>query len=325
MVTFQPFNKADLVQMPILTKLCFGRQTDEKFYLWKYFENPEGNVIGYTAKNDTGELVGFWGATPDSYYIQCQKKIIYHVCDTMTHPLYRRQGIFEKLVSLSCEELKKQNKLFLKVFPGQMAYPGYTKKLKWKDFGRIKPCFKLSLQLKIEQLFIKKSFNQFKDETTIVDAINNLDNKISIEFPIIKARDKAYLNWRIKDPSAPSRILYCYNNDQLVGYCIYHIEKNNLLLIKDIYSIEKKAYSELLTQINQIAIKGNLKGIYCWSNNKSFFSKLLKQHLFIKNPFNKGVMTYPLFFSILADTNIYSSNLIYEIKNWNLLPLDYDG
>ncbi|MBI4929248.1 MAG: GNAT family N-acetyltransferase [Bacteroidetes bacterium] len=329
MLSFHKFSQADLKEMPALTLLCFGRASTIDFYHWKYYENSEGNVIGYVAKNEEGELVGYWGAIPDAYYINGKKNVMYLACDTMTHPNYRRMGIFEKLAALTCDELKRQGKSLAKVFPGEIPYSGYIKKLHWKGLGRIKPHFKISLQLKIEILLSKiipsNPLFHFTDTDIISEAINDLDKVISMQFPIAKARDKSYLEWRFKDPSASHRIIYCYKNETLVGYCIYCIEKNLLLLIKDIYSLENDAYSMLFNKIYQITINNKLKGIYCWSNKNSFFSKLLKQRLFMKNPFNKGIMTYPFYFSVFENINVSPSNFITDIKNWNLLPIDYDG
>ena len=327
MIQYQRIVKSDLEQMSELTELCFNRKSTPSYYNWKYYENPEGEICGYTAKNKEGNLIGFWGAIPDRYYLNKKEVTIFHVCDTMTHPDYRRKGIFEKLLLLSCDDLRKENKLLLKVFPGEMAYPGYVKKMKWKDFGRISQSFKPILQIRLELLLRKEKAASYRFEHSNVcsEKINPFNKQIFSQFPLIKSRDKTYIDWRLKDPSCTNKILHCYNNENLIGYCIYCIEPNGLLAIKDIYATEINIYRDLFKRIYILCNEKKLKGLYCWSNKGSYFSRILQNNLFIKNPFNFGIMTYPLFFSIFAEINGISSKIIYNKNIWNILPIDYDG
>lgn len=329
MISFQRFGKGDLPSLPELTSLCFGRSSPPAFFHWKYFENPEGNVIAYTAKNENGKMVGFWGIIPDAYYLNNDKTTVYHVCDSMTHPTYRRHGIFERLAGLACDELRQQGKLLAKVFPGPMAHSAYAEKLGWMDFGRIRPSFKISWQVRLEGILHRStspySTHQIVDSDRIREDINEIDRVRSIQFPIMKTRDKVYLDWRLREPGLKHSITYWYPNSQLKGYCITTIENKSVLLIKDIFAENMPGYKILLGRIFQMAVDNHLRGVYCWSNEGSFFSKLLRQNLFVKNPFNRGVMSHPLYFALLADTAIFPAEFIYNKANWHLLPIDYDG
>jgi len=311
-----------------LTRASFGRESVEEYYIWKYFENPEGDVIAYTAKNENGILAGFYGLIPEAYHFNGIKHILYQSCDTMTHPDFRRMGIFETLAKLTYDELILQNKLLVKGFAGEMSYPGFITKLKWQGLERIKPFFKIAAQFQLSSLSNKLlSFGnsiRFEDSDQIIQEMNDLDITISKQFPISKSRDKKYLDWRFKDPLSNNRIIYCYLNEKLIGYCIYVIESNSLLLIRDVFALENKYYKKILGFVDLLAAENKLKGIYCWTNKNSFYDKLFKRNLFLKNPFNSGIMTSPLYFIILDNDSVQPSSLTNNISNWNLLPIDYD-
>lgn len=329
MIRFHRFVKEDLNSLPELTSLCFGRQAAPAFYFWKYYENPEGEVIAHVAKDENGNLVGFWGMIPDSYYINSEKVTVYHVCDSMTHPRYRRQGIFESLANLGTDELRERGNLLVKVFPGQMAHPAYGQKLGWRDFGRIRPSFKVSLQLQLERIWHRLTptggTGRIVESDTIPEDINEIDRLRSTRFPIIKTCNKNYLDWRLREPGLRHTITYCYQGGKLQGYCITCVENKSVLLIKDFFGTDVSVYRELFRRVFEKVSEERLLGVYCWSNTGSVFSKLLRQNLFLKNPFNRGVMSYPLYFSVLADTRTPPGKFIYDPHNWHLLPIDYDG
>jgi hypothetical protein len=49
MLEFIQLKKEHLDLQIALTRKAFGRDPSEKFYQWKYFDNPAGEVVGYAA------------------------------------------------------------------------------------------------------------------------------------------------------------------------------------------------------------------------------------------------------------------------------------
>lgn len=55
--TNQLVETTNLSRFTEIFHLCFGYRVDEKYFTWKYLENPAGNLIAFeTVNNENGEV-----------------------------------------------------------------------------------------------------------------------------------------------------------------------------------------------------------------------------------------------------------------------------
>ena len=327
MLEFIQLKKEHIDLQKALTLKSFGRAAADNFYQWKYYDNPAGEVVGYAAY-DTEKKVfaAYYGAIPEMYEMNGERKIIYQSCDTMTSPDYRRQGLFVKLANLCYDKLKEENNLFVKGFAGEQSYPGFVKKLGWENLERIKPHFKVNAHVKMSQVFkvgLPKSI-QFEEFNQLEDTFEDLTPYYTSN-GILKTRDSAYLNWRLNEPNKEGKVVLLKEANDVKTYAYFNIE-NNLLLIRDFVNLtkDKQYIKHLFNYLQAKVLKMDLKGIYSWTNSGSANHQILKQQGFIQNPFNKGPMVTPLHFIILKDGSLIDSATAANGQSWNLLPLDYD-
>jgi hypothetical protein len=101
-------------------------------YLKQKFDTAEfgAEFIGYLAFAGKDIPVAYYGLLPYPFKIGGKRVIAAQSCDTVTHPNYRREGLFMELAKKTYE-LAKENKIeFVFGFPNQNSLPGF-KKLGW--------------------------------------------------------------------------------------------------------------------------------------------------------------------------------------------------
>src|SRR5688572_26250181 len=83
-------------------ELCFGQKFSSRYFNWKYLDNPAGKAIAFVAEHNN-HIAAFYGVIPEYYLVNNKKEIVYQSMDTMTHPEYRKSGLFTKLANLTYE------------------------------------------------------------------------------------------------------------------------------------------------------------------------------------------------------------------------------
>lgn len=121
-------DSADLVD---LFAACFGTHPSAEYFKWKYYDNPAGDVIGFVAEGGGG-LAGFYGVIPEPWMVGGAATTVHQSMDTMTHPDFRRRGLFVRLAELTYEEVRaRTGRCDLIGIPGPTSLPGFTGRLGW--------------------------------------------------------------------------------------------------------------------------------------------------------------------------------------------------
>lgn len=217
------------------------------WWAWKYKDNPAGNpIIWFAEYNDS--LVGQYAVIPIKMKVGNGVFTCLQSVDTMTHPDYRKQGIFEALAKKTYEQAAGEEIHVIYGFPNELSYPGFVKKLDWFDVSLLKTMIKpLNLQnivknyisnrflfsvfipsgnLLLKILSINKrpskvdalDINQI---SSFDDRFDNFWERISGVYDIGVVRDTAYLNWRfVNVPNTQYVIYIAERRDEILGYII---------------------------------------------------------------------------------------------------------
>ena len=133
------YTSADAGEIVGLMNLALGRadevRRDEKYWHWKHQLNPFGESLILLARMD-GQLVGMrsfmrWSLRVDGQILSVAKPV-----DTVTHPDFRRRGIFRVLTEAACERAAAVGVVFLFNTPNRNSRPGYTR-LGWRHVGDV--------------------------------------------------------------------------------------------------------------------------------------------------------------------------------------------
>ena len=138
MYTFRPYQNEDRDEvLPLLETLwgCSPAEAEAKFE-WKYLAPPTAvqRIPAFVALVDTGAVAGFRGFLPMQFSRGDQTLSILSPADAIVSVKHRRQGIFNRLLSLSMEELAESYDYFLNFSSNRLSTAGYLKR-GWEAVG----------------------------------------------------------------------------------------------------------------------------------------------------------------------------------------------
>jgi GNAT superfamily N-acetyltransferase len=250
-----------------LDSAVHGETMDKDLWLkrwhWNYHHNPAGSPIIWLAESN-GKLVG-------QYPVNCVKMKIGEEIITgsqmehlMTHPDYRRKGIFTTLARRALSDAGSKGLEITYGFPNQIAFPGHLKS-GFINVGAVSAMIKpLNLPNILSQYttnrclqkigavsmnFIIKAFfgignTPEANGLTITripsfdERINGLWEKVSNDYEIMVVRDKEYLNWRYRDiPDLDYAIYVAEREGQILGYTVLRCQEQKRLVFGRIFEL----------------------------------------------------------------------------------------
>lgn len=237
----------------------WGRNTESarKLFEWKYEKNPFTNAPFCFVALKGEKVVGFRGYLVQEFLFGNQRGKVAALADTITHPDYRRMGIFEALTKYSLEEIAKYNDIVC-TYNLSASWPptsGYLK-LGWQPIAP-----RLSLYYfnypEIIKSIIKKDYKKqaiytkISSEPIIVNiqeralrleltnkmyakSVSQLAEKdINIGRPFRNSKTEAYYEWRFKNPSSHYIFAFLWDGSELVSFIAYYAAGNNTLVAVD--------------------------------------------------------------------------------------------
>jgi hypothetical protein len=304
---------------------CFGMQVVPEYFIWKYLNNPVSGTAGFVAKDNEGKIVAFEGLMPELYSIGNGKKVFFHSTDTMTHPLHRRKGLYQKIANAGFEFLRQQNNLFEFGFGGPMSTP-LILKLGWKTLFDVPFYFKTHLQ---SLLNISVHF-KIKGIEVIIKEIKNVEEIIPIIHKnqtnnIYKIINKEILVWKISNPRFNYSTFGIYDDkNNLAAYVIFYIQNNKIMLFDFGFSESERNFERLFfAWLDKEVIRNKYNAIVTFSQSNTMFSQTLKRNGYISNKLGFGPLSYRLPFMVYTEEKTY--NLVNNPQNWTVSPIYHDS
>lgn len=242
----------------------YEREKWMRWWKWMYMDNPAGDSRIWVADHD-GEIVGTRSVILVKMKIAGEIVLSSQNTDLMTHPDYRRQGIFSALEKKSFSQLKDEGIYITYSFPSKMSYPGYMKSGEFFDIcalqtlikplnlrsilkKRIKDNFLLKICTVIGIIFIGIFYRTKKPPeiggltiskiVSFDDHINDFWDNISHDQEIITVREKEYLNWRyVNIPDVKYTIYLAEKEEKICGYIVLGCVKIQGLILGCIFDV----------------------------------------------------------------------------------------
>ena len=134
--TFRAATAADEPGILDLFRLTHGHAPTAAFQAWRFETDPASPRIAVIAE-DSGRIVGQYALWGTPLNIGGQKVSGAQSLDTMTHPLYRGQGMFVTLAQACMEIARERGVEVLYGFPNDQSLPGFVRKLDWDHIGEV--------------------------------------------------------------------------------------------------------------------------------------------------------------------------------------------
>jgi GNAT superfamily N-acetyltransferase len=239
----------EIEQLVELFRLSFGRKVSEKFWEWKYMNNPSASSLpGVIVACDGGKIVGARPFLPTGLWVSNERILAAQHCDTMVHPEFRNQGLFNRMGEYALHYLKEHDYALSFGFPGPMSRVGFlrqgyrvvvpteimfrpinyqrifSKKLKRDRWGRVlgyfcdkvivhkkRPVPKADIEVKI--------FDSYVPE---LEAIESLRKTTVIDY----VRREKNLRWRFdQHPEHKYRYISAKIEGTLCGYAVISVQE----------------------------------------------------------------------------------------------------
>ncbi len=283
---------------------------------WMYMNNPIGDSKIWVADHN-GKIVGSRSVFLVKIKIGNETIMASQNSGLMTHPNYRRQGIFSTLEKKSFDQLKGDGIGITYSFPSSMSYPIYMKsglffnihalQTMIRPFNlenilkrRIKNKFLLKIYAVIGYLFINMFYRTKKppevDDLTISqissfdDRINDFWKKISNDYEIMVIRNKEYLNWRYVDvPNVEYTIYLAEERGEICGYIVLGCAEQDQLSGHIMDIIGPLNRPEIIHSLLSEAIKyfkeKKVDAIFCKMIADKIFYKIFRKNGFVPTRF----------------------------------------
>ena len=126
----RPYREGDEEFLLDLYEIATGKRIDLQSWKWLFQDNPTGKGHTWLAEYK-GKLIGQYAIIPMRMYIHNKPIYAMQSLDTMTHPDYRKQGIFITLARIAYEYAESRGFDLLYGFPNNISLHGF---LKYLDF-----------------------------------------------------------------------------------------------------------------------------------------------------------------------------------------------
>lgn len=313
-----------------------GGQTgtrDKTFWQWKHFDNPFGQSISLVAESHTGDIIGLrtfmrWRFKAANTTINAVRAV-----DTVTHPEYRRYGVFSALTRRAVEQVKQNGIDMIYNTPNDQVLPGYLK-LGWNYVSLIRPMVKVinyprfiaalvrsrnkpraSGQISPDEVFKNPlpTINEFLSDKKAVGQLLDSQSKNPAEY-LCTDRFPDYLKWRYADhPYVDYRVLYSVKNGVFSG-CIV-LRPSTRFGLKEVVIDEllfsKPDGKEATSLLRELRKNINADYVIAYFARDSFQRHILRRNGFYQVP--AGGQNYTV--------NVLNSNLAVSplaLENWRL-------
>lgn len=126
----------DFADISELFTIVFGLSRPLAHSFWKFRDNPAGPSIGVVAV-DSGRIVGQYALMPTRLRLGADVVLGAQSLDTMTHPDYRKQGMFIRLARECYELAAKRGIEALYGFSNPLSHWGLVQDLNWDHVADI--------------------------------------------------------------------------------------------------------------------------------------------------------------------------------------------
>lgn len=332
----------------VYPKPSYDREAWMKWWNWLYKANPNGKGISFVADHD-GRIVGHASEIPIGMKIGNENRLVGLGADALTHPDYRRQGMYIELVKGRRAEGEKRGMPATYSFPNELSYPamhsrGLTedigamekvvRPISWRASVRTKTQNKIALALApLAGALLSATVYRARKAPAISgltvvpitgfdERFNNLWNRVSPRYQVVVLRNKDYLNWRyVGVPDKNYSVLAAQRGDAVAGYLVFsheEVDQANTATIVDVFTESDDVTQRLIAEAVARCRQDKMDLVYSARMEGTSLATAFRRNGFLPVPFTNDIRL----------TGLSSSPDIAELllnpKNWFLQIGDSD-
>ena len=186
-----------------LWRIAFGKEIPESLWRWKYIDMPYDLKL-LICTTQGGTPVVFYGGRPATSTIYGRETIMIHLTDIMSHPDYRKTGLFIHTANAYYDIFGDAEPAVgvMYGFPGEYHFDIGAKYLKYSKLGAGAAYFEAAPAAMAARRIVIADV-QFEGTIEPINAPDSCFDRIwksvMADYPVSVARDTAYMKWRFYD------------------------------------------------------------------------------------------------------------------------------
>lgn len=245
---------ADRSAQARLFNACFKKSTDERGLAWRYDDNPHGGAISFVQRAPGGEAVSGYACSPRRAIPggdEARAALVGETGDVMTHPEWRKRGLFSALDRAAMAESKRLGWPIVFGLPNRRSAHIFLE-LGWERVGTLRP-WTFVLRADAAARAERAKEGRLRGWTTALAAragraartrlraspalrerrldafppeVEALSKRVEPDHALMVRRDARYLDWRfLRGPSGLHRALALYDGDRLTAYVVVQVPR----------------------------------------------------------------------------------------------------
>jgi hypothetical protein len=228
-----------------LFETVFRQPLSRARWRWKLHTLPAPTENEWVAEAD-GRIVGHYAVTPVRFQIEGREVIVPHTCDAMTHPSFRRSGIFVALSRRANTCWQTTAAPFKIGFPQWEIIGSVLAEVGWQRVVRVEwaKCVLQPLAFLARKLGVKRGLARLVTHqsrhavpadpriqvSTVCEADDEFEQlwrKVGPSHRIVAVRDRAWVQWRFfAVPDVEQRVLRARRDGAPAGYLAYRLYRD---------------------------------------------------------------------------------------------------
>lgn len=226
------YRAEDMFRVLALWKIAFGKDMPVDVWQWKYHVNPFGCRM-MICLNEADKPVVMYGGIPYRANWNGKKAEIIHLMDIMTHPDYRKTGLFVKTVEAFIERFTGLDRaIILYGFPGKYHFDIGQKYLAYRE---ILPGI----------TYLRKTFscpdNDMPEPEGNIERISGADDildepweTVKLDYPFSIQRNSMFARWRYNLNPTHDYEIWVYRSgiqDTVLAYVVLIVESRKAVMV----------------------------------------------------------------------------------------------
>jgi len=237
-----------------LFSACFKKSTDSAGLAWRYDQNPHGRALSFVQRASSGEFVSGYACSPRRAVPsgdEARSAIVGETGDVMTHPAWRKRGLFSALDVAAMAEARQLGWPIVFGLPNRRSAHIFLE-LGWERVGTLRPW-----------AFVLRDGRAAREErakegrlrgwltplaarsgraararlrsgaplraqrlTAFPRDVADLSRRVEPRFALMVRRDADYLDWRfLRGPAGLHRAIALYDGPRLAAYVVVQVPR----------------------------------------------------------------------------------------------------
>lgn len=254
-LTLHDCGPADRADQLALYNACFRKTLDLPGLVWRYDQNPCGTTLSFVARSPAGQAVSGYACNPRIATARGEHAaVVGETGDVMTHPEWRKRGIFSDLDRRAMAEARRRGWPLVFGFPNRRSAHIFLE-LGWTRIGTLRPwtlVLRADAAARAERAkegrlalwgtgLAEGRARRARHRTRARGAgfattpllggfpaeVDALSRRLEARFAWMIRREKPYLDWRfLRAPSGLHRALSVRDGaGRFAGYCVVQLPR----------------------------------------------------------------------------------------------------